>query len=433
MAAGLGSALQAPFAAAVVVPTVLRPSLLQAVRSVFAQDLPGRIQILIGVDVAEGDPAILEVLRAECPSRMHLTIVDPGYSTSVRHGGLHANGFSGALRTILSYLANSRHVAYLDDDNWFAPDHLSSLRQACGDWAYSHRWFVIDDTPLCVDDWESTGPGSGVYAEQYGGFVDPSSLMIDKIACLNVLPLWSMSPFADGSGEDRLVFEALRSQYRGAATGNASSYYRIHPRDTMHLERLRVFRERGIVLPGDRAAGIVPLAQALEAIGLEATPVPPDIAAAPSTEIQDVLLHDILSQLRPREIVVLGDQVAVSDLVALAAAEALAPVIVLAAADVAAVPAAAPVTVLDNKVDDPWGWLEATRIAVDLVRMGQVAVPIDRALAAAWHVTRTGGLILGEDIPATDAALQDAARRFGATIHDAAIGNRGRWMIQKDR
>ena len=96
-------------------------------------------------------------------------------------------------------------------------------------------------------------------------------------------------------------------------------------------------------------------------------------------------------------------------------------------------PAAAPVTVLDNKVDDPWQWLEATRIAVDLVRIGQVAVPIDRALAAAWRVTRTGGLILGEDIPATDAALQDAARRFGATIHDAAIGNRGRWMIQKDR
>ncbi len=433
MAASLEPALQTPFAAAVVVPTILRPSLLQAVRSVFAQDLPGRIQLLIGVDIAEGDPAILEVLRAECPSRVHLTIVDPGYSTSVRHGGLHANRFSGALRTILTYLANSRHVAYLDDDNWFAPDHLSSLLEACDAWAYSRRWFVVDDTPLCVDDWESTGPGSGVYAEQYGGFVDPSSLMIDKIACPNVLPLWSMSPFADGSGEDRLVFEALRSQYHGVGTDKPTSYYRMHPRDGMHLERLRVFRQRGIMLPGDRAAGIVPLAQALGSIGLETIPVTPDIAAHLAGVAEDVLLHDILRQLQPREIVVLGDQVPVVDLVTLAVAESLAPTILLAAADLATPLAAAPVTILDKAVSDPWRWLETTRIAVDLVRIGRVNVPLHRALAAAWRITRTGGLILGEDIPANDATLQDAASQFGATIHDAAVGSRGRWMIEKDR
>jgi len=45
------------FDAAVVMPTLLRPSLERAVRSVFAQDLGGRIQLLIGVD---------------CPSSEHL-------------------------------------------------------------------------------------------------------------------------------------------------------------------------------------------------------------------------------------------------------------------------------------------------------------------------------------------------------------------------
>lgn len=420
---------QEPFDVAVVTPTTLRPSLLQAVRSVFAQDLPGRIQILIGVDIAEGDREILETLRAECPARMHLTVVDPGYSTSVRHGGLHANRFSGALRTILTYLANSRHVAYLDDDNWFAPDHLSSLHSAGGDWAYAQRWFVVDDEPLCVDDWESVGPGAGVYAEQYGGFVDPSSLMLDKLACLNVAPLWSLAPFADGSGEDRLVFEALRSQYRGVATGRATSYYRMQPRDSMHLERLRVMRQRGLVLPQDRAAGVKPLVAALESAGITAAPMPPTPDAAGAGGSGDVLLHDILRQLRPREIIVLGTRLPVADLMALATVEGLAPTI-LAVGE--ALPAAGVVT-LPEGVGNPWHWLETTRVAVDLTWVGQVTAPLDLVLAVAWGVTRTGGLILGEGVPVDDPGLRQAAGRIGAALHDASVGGGARWMIQKDR
>ena len=82
--------LQQPFDVAVVIQTILRPSLLQAVRSVFAQDFAGRVQILIGVDKAEGDPALIDTLRGECPANFALTFIDPGYSTSQRHGGLYA-------------------------------------------------------------------------------------------------------------------------------------------------------------------------------------------------------------------------------------------------------------------------------------------------------------------------------------------------------
>ncbi len=32
---------------------------------------------------------------------------------------------------MLSYLANSRYVAYLDDDNWWADDHLSAMHARC--------------------------------------------------------------------------------------------------------------------------------------------------------------------------------------------------------------------------------------------------------------------------------------------------------------
>ena len=231
---------QIPFDAAVVVPTVLRPSLLGAIRSVFAQDLPGRIQILIGIDRPLGDRSILDRLSAECPSHMHLSILDLGYSTSVRHGGIYSNAYSGALRTILSYAANSPRVAYLDDDNWWAPTHLSDLIAALEghDWAFSHRWYVdsATDAPLAIDRWESVGLG-GAFAEDFGGFVDTSSLMLEKGRCHMVFPLWAIAMFPKGDGEDRTVFQALKTM-QGRTTAKATSFYRLNPADGNHAIRL---------------------------------------------------------------------------------------------------------------------------------------------------------------------------------------------------
>ena len=121
---------QRPYDVAIVMPTLLRPGLTRAIRSIFEQNFEGRIQILLGIDVAEGDPAQLAALAAECPAHIAFDLFDPGYSTSIQHGGLHPNRVSGSLRTILTYAANSRRIAYLDDDNWWGPDHLATLSGA---------------------------------------------------------------------------------------------------------------------------------------------------------------------------------------------------------------------------------------------------------------------------------------------------------------
>jgi hypothetical protein len=85
-------------------------------------------------------------------------------------------------------------VAYLDDDNWWAPDHLGSLVGAIAghDWAYALRWYADEQTGrgVGVDRWESVGPDAGVYAKRFGGFVDPSCLLIDAVACEPALRLW---------------------------------------------------------------------------------------------------------------------------------------------------------------------------------------------------------------------------------------------------
>ena len=241
-----GVPLQDPFDVAVVMPTILRAELMHALRSVFAQTLPGRVHILIGIDRLNPDLSLLDAACEARPANCVVQVYWPGYSTSVRHGGLSPARDGGVLRCVLSYLANSPYVAYLDDDNWWHPDHLRLLREAMAraDWAFSLRWFVHPGSrrPICVDQWESLGPGLGVYNGEFGGFVDANCLMLNKVACEPVVCEWNRPLDADpkGMSADRNVFSALSRYFRGAATGQPTAFYTLDPRDDRHASRLHL-------------------------------------------------------------------------------------------------------------------------------------------------------------------------------------------------
>ena len=408
-------AWQAPFDAAVVVPTLLRPSLERAVRSIYAQDLDGRIQILVGVDVPAGDETLLGRLAAECPARMALTICALPYSTSARHGGLHPNRYSGALRSILTLAANSRRVAYLDDDNWWAPSHLAMLVAAIEghDWAFSGRIFVDPETgeTIAPDDWESVGPGAGVFAERFGGFVDPSSLMIDKLACHEAVGSWSLAAFADGSGEDRLVLERL-ARLRWRATGGATSFYAMHAHDRNHHARLQRLRERGLVTPAERRAGIRPLAGVIGHLR-PGEGVPPGASLDPVTEA-------LLARLKPREIVLLGPaDMGLGASLAAALARLDLPALVLVEGG------SGPGTIAwPAELGDAAAVLAATPVAVDLVHVGGSRDP-----AAGFALLRRGGMLMGEGEGLAAAAI--FAEAAGLAILPVELGSHRAWLIQK--
>lgn len=240
---------------AVVIVTTCRLSLARAVRSVYRQRLEGRIQILIGVDC---DPkrqldALLAELVPACPPHVTISLINLGYSTSLRHGGVHASFYGGSLRSALTLLADSRVVVYLDDDDWFKDDHCAQVLAAIEGkkWAYSYSIYADGNTgqELCVDGMESVGVGRGVYAERFGGFVRPSGLAIDKLQLLHVVHLWSCAAFAGGDGEDRLVFEQLRKEPHGC-TGVASVCMALDPKDAMHERRVAFMRSRGVEYVG---------------------------------------------------------------------------------------------------------------------------------------------------------------------------------------
>jgi hypothetical protein len=239
---------QTPYDIAVIMATVVRPTLAQAIRSVYTQRFAGRVQILVGIDRWEGERATLGALVAECPSHMAVTQVDLGYSTSQRHGGMYPSNYGGALKTILSYAANSQHVAYLDDDNWYEPDHLATLLAAVQGkaWAFALRNFIDSRSGdlLCPDTWESLGPDRGVYAKAQGGFVDTNCYVIDTQKCADVFPEWAMTRFAGGTGGDRQVLARLRNRPWGATGAHTVNYRQTlagqHPYLLWHFQHAGV-------------------------------------------------------------------------------------------------------------------------------------------------------------------------------------------------
>ncbi|MBE7190333.1 hypothetical protein, partial [Jatrophihabitans endophyticus] len=207
-----------------------------------------RIQVLVGIDRAGPDAperldAVAALWRELGSPRFLLQLFWPGYSTAARHGGLVRAADGGALRTVLTHLVNSRHVAYLDDDNRWTADHLGTLLAAMGDhdYGFSLRWFTDPDTGrrLAIDRWESVGPGAGVFADAFGGFCDPNTLLLDRERCREAIVAWTEPMPNDPSGmsADRMVFDRLR-RLRGVGTGKATALYRIDPNDGRHPIRL---------------------------------------------------------------------------------------------------------------------------------------------------------------------------------------------------
>lgn len=280
------AALQAPMDVAVVISAALQPALVEALHSVFAQRFDGRIHVLIGLDRPVGDLSLIDTACQARPANCAVQVAFPGYSTSVRHGGLCPARDGGVLRCVLSYLANSPYITYLDDNSWWDPRHLDRLRRAVEghDWAFSLRWFAHPTSrkPICVDQWESVGPGKGIFAEEFGGFVDSSSLLINKLACPDALPCWNYPLPNDETGmsADRRVFSVLRMHQRFAVVDEPTVFRRLDPDNELH--RARLLRMGGIYEQAEGDSGVRP---PIAAVDVEPVPAPSVTMAAKLMEL----------------------------------------------------------------------------------------------------------------------------------------------------
>lgn len=141
--------------AVVVTPTIGSPKLADAIRSVQEQTY-GDLTHLIIVDGPEYFEKAEEIVRNTLSSKPNrdVKLVQVPFNTG-------KNGFYGhRIYAGYPHLLNQDYVFFLDEDNWYEPDHISSLVPVLerNDFAYSLRKvFTPDKQFVCDDNCESLG------------------------------------------------------------------------------------------------------------------------------------------------------------------------------------------------------------------------------------------------------------------------------------
>lgn len=132
----------------VITPTTGAPELVDALISVEEQDYDGPLDHLVVVDGQEFLPKVIEMVER---SGTNPTVMVLPYNTG-------ANGWNGhRIYASVPGLVNSDYIAFLDQDNWYKSNHISSLAAKLDgnnelELAFSLRSIYEKDKTYITDD-----------------------------------------------------------------------------------------------------------------------------------------------------------------------------------------------------------------------------------------------------------------------------------------
>lgn len=194
---------------AVITATTGRDTLAQAIESVAAQTY-GNVHHYVFFD---GVP--VQTFPHEPENYHAIPIPKPTGGNGMLNGGIIAAS---------AYLTTEDLICFLDDDNWYDPDHIESMVEAMGDhnYAFSLRKLINPDGSFYVnDDGESIG--------HYGDLVDVNCYMFKRDICAGIAPLWYKTNIEKTMMVgDRYVWDLLKSQnVPFGATGRYTVNYRM--------------------------------------------------------------------------------------------------------------------------------------------------------------------------------------------------------------
>lgn len=199
---------------AVVTATTNRATLKQAVESVASQTYPCTHYII--VDGLKGGTV---TNYKDNPNTHLVRLPNPTGKNGI---------MNGAVCAMAPFICTEDYICYLDDDNWYDPDHVETLVEALQDkaYAYSLRKLMLPTGKFFAnDDGESLG--------HYGDLVDVNCYMFKREVCAGIAPLWYKT-----NGElmvgDRWVWATLQqNNVPFGVTGKYSVNYRISARNDM--------------------------------------------------------------------------------------------------------------------------------------------------------------------------------------------------------
>lgn len=206
----------------IITPTTGNKQLYRAVLSVEEQTYDN-IQHLVVIDGPDGASSANQILEGS-----QADIIQLPYAT----GKDQYNGHR--IYGAMTFVAKGDYLIFLDEDNWFEPDHVEKLVEqieAGNQWAYSLRKIVDQDgTYICNDDCESLGKWTSIINDN---FIDLNCFMIHKKDALHFAPLWyrrARHP-EDQPEVDRLLSAFMMQNFqRFDTTGLYTVNYRVAAR-----------------------------------------------------------------------------------------------------------------------------------------------------------------------------------------------------------
>lgn len=207
-----------PKTVTVITPTIGSSKVKDAVRSVKAQTYP-HVKHLIVVDGPQYDESFVENFEIE--------ELEPLMPYAVNPENTGSNGFYGhRVYAAYPHLVNSDYVFFLDEDNWYEPDHVASLVETIEsnglDFAYSLRKiFDQNKNFLCEDNCESLGKWP-IRTSQDEFLIDTSSYAFRREFLIRCCHIWH-----HGWGGDRNFYNTVRKLTKHDTNGRYSLCYRL--------------------------------------------------------------------------------------------------------------------------------------------------------------------------------------------------------------
>lgn len=117
-------------------------------------------------------------------------------------------------------IVNEGYIFYLDDDNWYDPDHVRNCIKACEEngleWCFAMRNIYQNGEFLCRDECESVGLWPVWYSPDFN-HIDTNCYCLKRNVAVNMAKLWHSSRFdANGNVQpsaDTTLCNALRKSH----------------------------------------------------------------------------------------------------------------------------------------------------------------------------------------------------------------------------
>jgi glycosyltransferase involved in cell wall biosynthesis len=205
----------------VITPTVGSPKLADAVTSVQNQTYKN-LKHLIVIDGKENFLSTMSVLPLSLETTTYDVMTLP-FNTGKTGGNFYGHRiYSG-----IPHLINSDYIFFLDEDNWYEPDHVKSLVEvldAGNNFAYSFRKVYDQNKNYIADDnCEALGKWPIYFSHDNPQYlVDTSSFAFERKFLEKTSHLWH-----SGWGGDRRYFYAVKDSAKWETTYKHTLCYRL--------------------------------------------------------------------------------------------------------------------------------------------------------------------------------------------------------------